>query len=148
MHSRCIFAKSSLSIRVCTGRLAFSLRTHKTSVSMSARPRCVLAFSGGLDTSMCVVYLREELGFDVITATVDTGGFPPEELEYIEKRSKELGALKHITINATEELFDDWIRYIIQANYKKGGDYPLSVGVQIGRASCRESMWRSVDSGA
>jgi len=97
---------------------------------MSARPRCVLAFSGGLDTSMCVVYLREELGFDVITATVDTGGFPPEELEYIEKRSKELGALKHITINATEELFDDWIRYIIQANYKKGGVYPLSVGVE------------------
>lgn len=97
---------------------------------MSQRPRCILAFSGGLDTSLCVVYLREELGYDVITATVDTGGFDAEELEFIENRSRELGALKHFTIQGIDELFANWIRYIIAANYKKGGVYPLSVGVE------------------
>ena len=97
---------------------------------MSSRPRCILAFSGGLDTSLCVVYLREELGYDVITATVDTGGFDAKELAFIEERSRELGALEHITINATSELFQDWIRHIIAANYEKGGVYPLSVGVE------------------
>lgn len=97
---------------------------------MSSRPRCILAFSGGLDTSLCVVYLREELGYDVITATVDTGGFDAAELEFIATRSRELGALEHITIDATGELFQDWIRYIIAANYLKGGVYPLCVGVE------------------
>src|SRR5699024_297502 len=97
---------------------------------MAQRPRCILAFSGGLDTSLCVVYLREELGYDVITATIDTGGFDDEELAFIEKRSKELGALEHVTINAKSELFESWIRYIVFANYKKGGVYPLSVGVE------------------
>lgn len=97
---------------------------------MTQRPRCILAFSGGLDTSLCVVYLREELGYDVITATVDTGGFDAEELRFIEQRSSELGALEHITIDGTEELFDNWIRHIIAANYLKGDVYPLCVGVE------------------
>lgn len=97
---------------------------------MSSRPRCILAFSGGLDTSLCVVYLREELGYDVVTATVDTGGFDAKELAFIEQRSRELGALEHITIDGTQELFQNWIRHIIAANYLKGGVYPLSVGVE------------------
>jgi argininosuccinate synthase len=97
---------------------------------MSERPVCVLAFSGGLDTSLCVVWLREEHGYDVVTVTVDTGGFSPEELGRIEARSKETGAVAHHTIDGTGELFDDWIRHIIAANYQKGGVYPLSVGVE------------------
>lgn len=115
-------------------RLAAAKRRHfrpQPQVIMTApRPRCVLAFSGGLDTSLCVVWLREELGFDVITLTVDTGGFPPEELVEIEQRSKELGAIAHHTIDGTQELYDDWIRYIVAANYLKGGVYPLCVGVE------------------
>ena len=93
-------------------------------------PTCVVAFSGGLDTSLCVVYLKEQFGYDVVTATVDTGGFPPEEIEAIAARSKELGAIEHYMIDATGELFDDWIRHIIAANYQKGNVYPLSVGVE------------------
>ena len=42
----------------------------------------VLAFSGGLDTSFCVLYLKEQ-GYDVATVTVNTGGFSPEELARI-----------------------------------------------------------------
>ena len=97
---------------------------------MSQRPLCALAFSGGLDTSLCVVWLREELGYDVVTLTVDTGGFSPAELEAIQQRSSALGAIAHHTVDGTPELYQDWIRHIIAANYLKGGVYPLCVGVE------------------
>jgi len=87
--------------------------------------KIVLAFSGGLDTSFCVVYLKEERKFDVITATVDTGGLSKEELEYIENRSKELGAVEHYFIDAKMEIFDEIISNIIKANALYNGVYPL-----------------------
>ncbi|MEM4188524.1 MAG: argininosuccinate synthase, partial [Candidatus Hadarchaeum sp.] len=87
--------------------------------------KVVLAFSGGLDTSFCTVYLREEKNFDVITATIDTGGLSNEELEYIENRSRELGAVKHYFVDARKEIFDEIISYIIKANALYQGVYPL-----------------------
>jgi argininosuccinate synthase len=87
--------------------------------------KVVLAFSGGLDTSFCAVYLREEKNYDVITLTVDTGGLGKEELEYIENRSKELGAVKHHLIDARSEIFDEIVSYIIKANALYQGVYPL-----------------------
>jgi argininosuccinate synthase len=86
--------------------------------------KVVLAFSGGLDTSFCVLHLREK-GFDVITATIDTGGLSKEELKYIENRSKELGAIKHYFVDAKREIFDEIISYIIKANSLYEGVYPL-----------------------
>lgn len=86
--------------------------------------KVVLAFSGGLDTSFCVLNLRER-GYDVITLTVDTGGLSEEELKYIENRSKELGAIKHYFIDARQEIFDEIISYIIKANALYEGKYPL-----------------------
>ncbi|MFN4132798.1 MAG: argininosuccinate synthase [Candidatus Hadarchaeales archaeon] len=87
--------------------------------------KVVLAFSGGLDTSFCVRYLTEERGYEVITATVDTGGLSAEELGYIERRSKELGAAKHYFVDAKDEIFDEIISYIIKANALYQGVYPL-----------------------
>ena len=66
-----------------------------------SQPQVVLAFSGGLDTSFCVPYLMDQ-GYDVITLFVDTGGVSPEERQAIADRSKELGALEHITEDAGE----------------------------------------------
>jgi len=86
--------------------------------------KVVLAFSGGLDTSFCVLHLQEK-GFDVITATIDTGGLSKEELKYIENRSKELGAIKHYFVDAKKEIFDEIISYIIKANALYEGVYPL-----------------------
>lgn len=86
--------------------------------------KVVLAFSGGLDTSFCVLHLQEK-GFDVITATIDTGGLSREELKYIENRSKELGAIKHYFVDAKKEIFDEIISYIIKANALYEGEYPL-----------------------
>ncbi|TVR04155.1 MAG: argininosuccinate synthase [Deltaproteobacteria bacterium] len=97
---------------------------------MMSRPSCILAFSGGLDTSLCVVWLREELGYDVVTVTVDTGGFDDEELQRIAARSREAGAIEHLVIDGLDELWEDWIRHIVASNYMKGGLYPLCVGVE------------------
>ncbi len=87
--------------------------------------KVVLAFSGGLDTSFCTIYLKEEKKLDVITATVDTGGMSKEELKYIENRSKEMGAIKHYFVDAKKEIFDEIISYIIKANALYQGVYPL-----------------------
>jgi argininosuccinate synthase len=58
----------------------------------------VLAFSGGLDTSFCVPYLKER-GWSVHTLFADTGGVGPDERAYIETRAKELGVASHVTID-------------------------------------------------
>ena len=62
------------------------------------KKKIVLAFSGGLDTSFCVPYLKEQ-GYEVHTAFVNTGGFSPEEEEEIRKRAMELGAKTHTCSN-------------------------------------------------
>ena len=69
------------------------------------KPIAVLAFSGGLDTSFCVAYLREQ-GYNVITVTVDTGGFTPADLQEIAARSEELGAIHHHVIDGRQSLWD------------------------------------------
>jgi len=105
----------------------------------------VLAFSGGLDTSFCAVYLREELGYDVISVTVDTGGFSKEELGRIKERAVSLGVKKHITIDGTRFVYDRFISYIVKGNSLRGNVYPLSVGaervaqaIEISKAAVRE----------
>lgn len=94
------------------------------------RPIAVLAFSGGLDTSFCVVHLREEHGFDVHTVLVDTGGFPPDERRAIEDRARALGAVHHETIDETATLYDECLRYLVFGNVLRGNAYPLSVSAE------------------
>ena len=55
----------------------------------------VLAYSGGLDTSFCIPWIKENYGRDVITVTIDTGGFDEENKENIKKRAINLGAKQH-----------------------------------------------------
>ncbi len=90
-------------------------------------PSALLAFSGGLDTSFCIPYLQEK-GFDVITLTVNTGGFSPQELKKIKNQAKKLGAVKHYEVDAKKTLYDQFASYLIKANYLKGGAYPACVG--------------------
>jgi len=92
--------------------------------------KVVLAFSGGLDTTFCAVYLKEELGFDVVSVTVDTGGFSDAELKNIEGRSKLLGTVRHYTIDGKKFVYDKFISYIIRGNSLRGNVYPLSVGAE------------------
>lgn len=91
------------------------------------KKRVVLAFSGGLDTSFCVKYLAEELGYEVYTAIANTGGFSEQELASIEKRAYELGAAKHATLDITEEYYQKSIKYMVYGNILRNGTYPISV---------------------
>ena len=78
--------------------------------------KLVLAFSGGLDTSFCVKYLKEEKGYDVYTAIANTGGFSDKELKAIEERALALGAVEHITLDVTNEYYEKCIRYMVFGN--------------------------------
>jgi len=64
----------------------------------------VLAFSGGLDTSFCAVWLREQTGAQIVSVTVDTGGFTPAALAAVEARARELGVREHRTVDARAEV--------------------------------------------
>jgi argininosuccinate synthase len=88
--------------------------------------KALLAFSGGLDTTFCIPYLKDK-GYKVVTMTVNTGGFSKDQLAEIAKKSQELGAVKHITIDAQESLYNTFASYLIKANYLKGGVYPACV---------------------
>lgn len=89
----------------------------------------VLAYSGGLDTSYCLVKYSNE-GYNVHTVIVNTGGFDKEELQSIEKRAYELGSSKHVTLDVTQSYYSDCIRYMIFGNVLKNNTYPLSVSAE------------------
>jgi argininosuccinate synthase len=84
----------------------------------------VLAFSGGLDTSFCVPYLKEQ-GYEVITLFVDTGGVGDEERAYIEARAMELGAKEHVTAQAASEIFSEVVRPLVWGGELYQNQYPL-----------------------
>ena len=92
----------------------------------------ILAFSGGLDTSFCVPWLKENHGRDVITACVDTGGIGDEAAAALENRAMALGAIEHILIDAKDEFFDKVIRFLVAGNVLRGNAYPLCVGAERG----------------
>lgn len=92
--------------------------------------KAVLAYSGGLDTSFCVAYLKNKYDFDVHTVLVNTGGFTGGELEKIEERAHRLGATTHTTIDKVEEYYHRVIRHLIFGNVLKHDTYPLSVSAE------------------
>ena len=89
--------------------------------------KVVLAFSGGLDTSFCVPYLKNEHGYEVHTVMVNTGGFSAEEEKAIEERALTLGAASHKNVNAVDTYYNKGIKYLIYGNILKNATYPLSV---------------------
>ena len=86
--------------------------------------KVVLAFSGGLDTSVCVKLLEEKYDYEVITACVDVGQ-GEEEMEKAKTMAAKIGGLKHYNIDAKEEFANEYISRGIKANAEYEG-YPLS----------------------
>ncbi len=92
--------------------------------------KVLLAFSGGLDTSYCAKYLSDDLGYEVHSITVNTGGFDLAEVQSIEIRAKSLGMASHKTVDATKSYYEKVIRYLIFGNVLKNATYPLSVSAE------------------
>jgi len=92
--------------------------------------KIVLAYSGGLDTSVCVKWLREHYDADVITLTLELGQ-GTENLKEIENKAKKLGAIKTYSLDARYEFVKDYVNKAIKANALYEGKYP--VGTAIGR---------------
>ncbi len=92
----------------------------------------ILAFSGGLDTSFCVPWLKETYGRDVITATIDTGGIDAAAAAALHDRAIALGAIEHIIVDCRQLFFDSVIRHLIAGNVLRGQAYPLCVGAERG----------------
>ncbi|HEU4682627.1 MAG TPA: argininosuccinate synthase domain-containing protein [Gemmatimonadales bacterium] len=88
-----------------------------------------LAFSGGLDTSYCVPRLTEA-GWAVHTVYVDTGGSSPEDRQAIRRQAEQVGAVEHHEIDARQEVYHRFVRFLIQGNVLRGEVYPLSVAAE------------------
>jgi argininosuccinate synthase len=89
--------------------------------------KIVLAYSGGLDTSVLIKYLQEKYNAQVITVTVDVG--QQEDLKAAEEKAKKLGVLKHFSINAKDEFAKNYIFPAIKANALYEGKYPISTSL-------------------
>jgi argininosuccinate synthase len=89
--------------------------------------KVVLAYSGGLDTSVCIRYLQTLHKLDVITVTVDCG--QQDEFEEIERKAQAIGAIKHIYIDAREEFASNFVVPSIKANGLYQGKYPLATAL-------------------
>ncbi|MFL6474964.1 MAG: argininosuccinate synthase [Nitrososphaera sp.] len=94
---------------------------------MGNNNKVVLAYSGGLDTSVCVRYLQTLHGLDVITVTVDCG--QNDDFEAIESKAKAIGAIKHIYIDARKEFAHNYVAPSIKANGLYQGKYPLATAL-------------------
>jgi len=91
------------------------------------KEKVVLAFSGGLDTSFCAMYLSKEKGYEVYTATANTGGFTDSDLKRIEEQAYRLGAVKHVSLDIMQEYYEKSIKYMVFGNVLRNGTYPISV---------------------
>jgi argininosuccinate synthase len=94
------------------------------------KKKVVLAFSGGLDTSFCCIYLSKDRDLEVHSVIVNTGGFSEEELQQIEKRAYALGVTSHAVVDETQNYYESCIKYLIYGNVLKNATYPLSVSAE------------------
>ena len=94
------------------------------------KEKVVLAFSGGLDTSFCSIYLSQDLNLEVHSVIVNTGGFGAEELADIERRAYKMGVVSHAVVDETENFYNTCVRYLIYGNVLKNNTYPLSVSAE------------------
>lgn len=90
------------------------------------KPKIVLAYSGGLDTSYCVLYLQDQ-GYEVHAVHINTGGFSDEEVESLRERALEMGAATFKSINNEQTYYAKCLRYLLYGNILRNNTYPLSV---------------------
>ncbi|SMD30577.1 argininosuccinate synthase [Picrophilus oshimae] len=87
--------------------------------------KALLLYSGGLDTSVMVRWIKEKMNMDVVTLTLDIGN---SDLEEIKEKALKLGAIDAITLDVKKEFADNYISREIHANGLYG-EYPLSTAL-------------------
>lgn len=91
-----------------------------------AKEKVLLAYSGGLDTSFCAMYLKEQ-GYEVHAALANTGGFSADELAAVEEKAMRLGVASYKTLDVTGSYYEKCVKYMVFGNVLRGGTYPISV---------------------
>jgi argininosuccinate synthase len=86
--------------------------------------KVVLAYSGGLNTSIIIPWMKDKHACDVVTLTADVG--QADDLTEVEKKSKLIGATKHYTIDSKQEFIEDYVLPAIKTNALYDGRYPIS----------------------
>lgn len=89
--------------------------------------KVVLAYSGGLDTSVAIKWIAEEYNMDVIAFTVNIGGV--DDLEAIRKKALKVGAVKALVMDATDIFIKSFVFPALQANAIYEGQYPLATAL-------------------
>ena len=101
--------------------------TSRRTIGGDVMNKVVLAYSGGLDTSVAVAWLREQFGVEVVTLTVDVGGGSLRE--GVERRAMSAGAAKAYVVDARERFVTDFVWPHLQANALYQGAYPLATAL-------------------
>jgi len=86
--------------------------------------RIVLAYSGGLDTSVCIGWLAEETGREVVAVAIDVGQ-GGEDMDLIRQRALDCGAVEAVVVDAKDEFAEDFCRPALRANALYMDRYPL-----------------------
>jgi argininosuccinate synthase len=94
---------------------------------LKAKNKCLLLYSGGLDTSCLLKYLQEKYNFEVYTFIANLG--LEKNWDEVEKKALNLGVKKHFMVNAEKEFVEEYISYSIKANSLYEGSYPLSTAI-------------------
>lgn len=94
------------------------------------KERVLLAFSGGLDTTFCATWLKNNLNLSVHAVTIDTGGFDEEEIDHIKQRAETVNVDSFEVIDGKSDYYELCIRFLIAGNVLKNGTYPLSVSAE------------------
>ncbi len=89
--------------------------------------KVILAYSGGLDTSVAIKWLAENYGLEVITLTIDVG--VEKDFPSIQQRALKAGAIKSLVIDAKEIFVKDFVFPALQANALYEGQYPLATAL-------------------
>ncbi len=90
----------------------------------------VLAYSGGLDTSFCIPYLKEKYKTDLHAVIVDCVGLTRREKEVIRDRALKLGASEFACVDGFPPLYDRILSYLIKGNVLRDRTYPMCVGAE------------------
>jgi len=97
---------------------------------MTSKKKAVLAFSGGLDTTYCAIYLSKIKNYEVHAVTINTGGFSDEEINAIEKHAYQLGVKTFTCVDERNNFYEKVVKYLIYGNVLKNNTYPLSVSAE------------------